>query len=63
MAALAETFASLRGATKAGEGRPLRLILKLADGREIEIAAKGAFPASPAARAALKAARGVERVA
>ena len=63
MAALAETFASLRGATKPGEGRALRLILKLADGREIEIAAKGAFPASPAARAALKAARGVERVA
>ncbi len=45
-----------------GEARPLRLILKLNDGREIELAAKQMVSANPAARAALKAARGVERV-
>jgi hypothetical protein len=37
-------------------------VLKLADGREVEISAKGAFPANAGARAALKAAKGVERV-
>jgi len=46
----------------AGEARPLRLILKLKDGREVELAAKQMVSANPAARAALKAARGVERV-
>jgi DNA polymerase-3 subunit alpha len=45
-----------------GEARPLRLVLKLKDGREIELDAKRTAPAGPAARAALKAARGVERV-
>jgi DNA polymerase-3 subunit alpha len=45
-----------------GEARPLRLILKLNDGREVELAAKQMVSANPAARAALKAARGVERV-
>jgi hypothetical protein len=40
----------------------LRLVLKLKDGREIEVATKTMAPASAAARAALKAAKGVERV-
>ncbi|MGE3865428.1 MAG: DNA polymerase III subunit alpha, partial [Hyphomonadaceae bacterium] len=61
-AMLAETLRALRTA-EGQEGRPLRLLLKLADGREIEIASQGLYPASPGARAALKAARGVERVA
>jgi DNA polymerase-3 subunit alpha len=47
----------------ATEKRPLVLMLRLADGREIEVGVKGSFPAGAAARAALKAARGVERVA
>jgi DNA polymerase III subunit alpha len=46
----------------AGEARPLRLILKLRDGREIELKARTMVSGAPAARAALKAARGVERV-
>ncbi|MBI3439699.1 MAG: DNA polymerase III subunit alpha, partial [Proteobacteria bacterium] len=46
----------------AGEARALRLVLRLNDGREIELAAKQVVPAGPAARAALKAAKGVERV-
>jgi DNA polymerase-3 subunit alpha len=58
---LAQTLAALPKAG-AGEARPLRLILKLRDGREVEIAARTMVPAGPAARAALKAARGVERV-
>lgn len=45
-----------------GEARPLRLILRLADGREVELKAKTTVSGAPAARAALKAARGVERV-
>jgi DNA polymerase-3 subunit alpha len=45
-----------------GEARPLRLVLKLKDGREIELKAGAMVSGSPAARAALKAARGVERV-
>jgi DNA polymerase-3 subunit alpha len=45
-----------------GEARPLRLVLKLKDGREIELKARAMVSGSPAARAALKAARGVERV-
>jgi DNA polymerase-3 subunit alpha len=47
----------------ATEKRPLVLLLRLADGREVELAVGGGFPAGAAARAALKAARGVERVA
>ena len=46
----------------AGEARPLRLVLKLKDGREIELKTNTLAPANPAARAAMKAARGVERV-
>jgi DNA polymerase-3 subunit alpha len=58
---LAQTIAALpKGA--AGEARPLRLVLRLADGREIELATKTLALANPAARAALKAAKGVERV-
>ncbi|MBL8544025.1 MAG: DNA polymerase III subunit alpha [Hyphomonadaceae bacterium] len=58
---LAQTIAALPKAA-VGEARPLRLVLRLRDGREIELAAKTMVPAGPAARAALKAARGVERV-
>ena len=58
---LAQTLAALPRAN-GGEARPLRLILKLKDGREIELAARDLVPAGPAARAALKAAKGVERV-
>jgi DNA polymerase III subunit alpha len=45
-----------------GEARPLRLVLRLKDGREIELRARTMVSGAPAARAALKAARGVERV-
>jgi DNA polymerase-3 subunit alpha len=58
---LAQTIAALPKPGP-GEARPLRLILRLNDGRAIELAAKTMVPANPAARAALKAARGVERV-
>jgi DNA polymerase III subunit alpha len=58
---LAQTLSALPKAN-AGEARPLRLVLKLNDGREVELAARGMVSASPAARAALKAAKGVERV-
>jgi DNA polymerase-3 subunit alpha len=58
---LAQTISALPKAN-GGDLRPLRLILKLKDGREIELKARSLVPASPAARAALKAARGVERV-
>ncbi|MEZ6021834.1 MAG: hypothetical protein R3C16_00015 [Hyphomonadaceae bacterium] len=61
MELLAQTLAALPKPAP-GEARPLRLVLKLKDGREIELAAKQVVPAGPAARAALKAARGVERV-
>jgi hypothetical protein len=44
------------------EARRLTLILRLADGRSVAIEAPGQFPAGPAARAALKAVRGVERI-
>src|SRR5262249_13187794 len=47
---------------KNGEARPLKLVLKLAEGREVELAAKGVAPAGAAARAAIKATKGVERV-
>jgi len=46
----------------AGEARPLRLVLRLKDGREVEVKPKALVSGAPAARAALKAARGVERV-
>ncbi len=46
----------------AGQARPLRLVLRLKDGREIELATRAMVAATPAARAALKAAKGVERV-
>lgn len=58
---LAQTLAALPK-PKPGEARPLRLLLRLNDGREVEVAAGALAPADPAARAALKAARGVERV-
>ncbi len=61
LALLAQTLAALPKPS-AGEARPLRLILKLGDGREVEIRTRGLVAAGPAARAALKAARGVERV-
>ena len=58
---LAQTLKALPRAA-AGEARPLRLVLKLQDGREIELAANTLVSATPPARAALKAAKGVERV-
>jgi len=61
VAALAQTIASLPKPA-AGETRALRLVLKLTDGREVEMTTRIAAPAGPAARAALKAAKGVERV-
>jgi DNA polymerase III subunit alpha len=61
-AALAQTLQTLKNAGAAEQVRALRLVLRLADGREVEIQPKGLFPAGPSARAALKAARGVERV-
>ncbi len=60
LSVLADTLKALEGG--GGELRPLTLLLRLADGREVEIRAKGRFPAGAAARAAVKAARGVERV-
>ncbi len=61
LALLAQTISALPKPAP-GEARPLRLVLKLKDGREVELRAKAPVPASPAARAALKAAKGVERV-
>ncbi|MES1157141.1 MAG: DNA polymerase III subunit alpha [Alphaproteobacteria bacterium] len=58
---LADTLKALPPA-QAGEARPLILVLKLKDGREIEVRASQPVPAGPAARAAIKAAKGVERV-
>ncbi|MEZ5994483.1 MAG: DNA polymerase III subunit alpha [Hyphomonadaceae bacterium] len=58
---LAQTLGALPKA-QPGEARPLKLMLHLRDGREIELATNILAPAGPAARAALKAARGVERV-
>ena len=58
---LAKTLESLPKAGP-GEARPLRLVLRLKDGREVELQTKRLAPAGPAARAALKAAKGVERV-
>jgi DNA polymerase-3 subunit alpha len=62
IAALAELLAALpKGPPE--EARRLRLVLRLRDGREIDIETKGLFPAGAAARAAIKSARGVEIVA
>ncbi len=58
---LAQTLAALPKA-QPGEARPLHLVLQLKDGRQIELNTKRVASGSPAARAALKAARGVERV-
>jgi DNA polymerase-3 subunit alpha len=58
---LAKTLSALPAAG-VGEARPLRLVLKLKDGREVELKAGRLVPAGPGARAAMKAARGVERV-
>jgi DNA polymerase-3 subunit alpha len=58
---LAQTIAALPR-PQPGEARPLRIVLQLKDGREVELKARNLITASPAARAALKAARGVERV-
>lgn len=58
---LAETLNALPKPAP-GEARPLRLVLRLKDGREIELNAGRNVAAGPNARAALKAARGVERV-
>ncbi|MBI1250182.1 MAG: DNA polymerase III subunit alpha [Alphaproteobacteria bacterium] len=61
MSQLAETIAQLEPA-RGAESRRLRLILRLKDGREVEIATPGAVPAGASARATLKAAAGVVRV-
>jgi DNA polymerase-3 subunit alpha len=58
---LSQTLKALAPAAP-GEARRLTLVLHLQDGREIELEAPGLYPAGAAARAALKAARGVERV-
>lgn len=58
---LAQTIAALPKPAP-GEARLLRLILKLTDGREVELKAKTMVSGAAPARAALKAARGVERV-
>ena len=58
---LAQTIANLPPGN-AGEARTLRLVLKLKDGREIEVEAPKKAPSGAAARAALKAVKGVERV-
>ncbi|MET0183331.1 MAG: DNA polymerase III subunit alpha [Caulobacterales bacterium] len=59
--ALAETLKAL-APTAGADTRPLRLVLRLKDGREVEVRPPGLYPAGPSARAAMKAARGVERV-
>jgi DNA polymerase III subunit alpha len=61
IAAIAQTLRALPAAP-GDEARRLTLILRLADGRSVAIEAPGQFPAGPAARAALKAVRGVERI-
>ncbi|MGE0530459.1 MAG: DNA polymerase III subunit alpha [Hyphomonadaceae bacterium] len=58
---LAQTLAALPK-PQPGEARPLHLVLRLKDGREIELNTKRLASGTPSARAALKAARGVERV-
>lgn len=59
LAGLAETLSNLPAS---GDARPLKLVIRLNDGREVEVSPPGTYPASPAARAAMKAAKGVERV-
>jgi DNA polymerase III subunit alpha len=59
VARIAET---LRGVTSSSFGE-LRIVLALADGREVEIQAAGRFPVDVAARRALKSASGVDMVA
>jgi DNA polymerase III subunit alpha len=59
---LAKAVGSACAASQAPKGA-LRLLLTLADGREVEIEAPAAIPVEPAARAVLKAAKGVEDVA
>ncbi len=59
--ALADTIAALPEA-RVGEARALRLIMRLSDGREVELSIPNPAPAGAAARAAIKAARGVELV-
>jgi DNA polymerase-3 subunit alpha len=61
LAVLAQTLRAL-APPQPGEARPLKLILRLKDGREVEVSPPGAYPAGAGARAAVKAARGVERV-
>jgi DNA polymerase-3 subunit alpha len=58
---LAATIAALPPAAP-GEARALRLILKLKDGREVQLQAPKMAPGGAAARAAMKAIKGVERV-
>jgi DNA polymerase-3 subunit alpha len=58
---LAQTLAALPKA-QSGEERPLYLVLRLGDGREVEVNTRRVAPGGASARAALKAARGVERV-
>jgi DNA polymerase-3 subunit alpha len=55
--------ATLKGLPPERDMRGLTLILKLSDGREVELKCQGRFPAGASARAALKAAKGVEKVA
>jgi DNA polymerase-3 subunit alpha len=59
---LARVTETLRGATSSSFGE-LRVVLELADGREVEIQAPGRFPIDVAARRALKSASGVDLVA
>jgi DNA polymerase-3 subunit alpha len=60
--ALAAAFQELRAREGEEQTRPLKLLLQLRDGRKVELAPPGAYPAGPAARAALKSMRGVEQV-
>ncbi|MFN9937224.1 MAG: DNA polymerase III subunit alpha, partial [Hyphomonadaceae bacterium] len=55
---LARVTETLRGATSSSFGE-LRVVVELADGREVEIQAPGRFPIDVAARRALKSASGV----
>jgi DNA polymerase-3 subunit alpha len=59
---LARVTETLRGATSSSFGE-LRVVVELADGREVEIQAPGRFPIDVAARRALKSASGVDLVA
>ncbi|HRE43559.1 MAG TPA: DNA polymerase III subunit alpha, partial [Terricaulis sp.] len=61
LALLAQTLDALPRAAP-GDARLLRLVLQLKDGREVELDTGRTVAAGPGARAALKAARGVERV-